>query len=65
MKYKIGGIGLDDSHHSSKSFNLIKRQTFAKIEIKIIDTGVGIKKVNLNKLFMDFAKLDEHSKMNA
>ena len=32
---------------------MIKRQTFAKIEIKIIDTGVGIKKENLPKLFMD------------
>ena len=33
--------------------------------MKIIDTGVGIKKENLPKLFMDFAKLDEHSKINA
>ena len=27
-----------------------KLETFAKIEIKIIDTGVGIKKENLDKL---------------
>ena len=26
---------------------------------------MGIKKENLNKIFMDFSKLDEHSKMNA
>jgi len=33
--------------------------------IEVCDTGVGIKKENLDKLFMDFARLDEHSKMNA
>lgn len=43
----------------------IEFESFAKIQIKIIDTGVGIKKENLKKLFMDFSKLDEHSKMNA
>ena len=26
---------------------------------------MGIKKENLSKLFMDFSRLDEHSKMNA
>ena len=31
----------------------------------ISDTGCGIKKENLDKLFMDFGKLDEHSKINA
>jgi signal transduction histidine kinase len=36
-----------------------------KLRIQITDTGVGIKKENLSKLFMDFGKLDEHSKMNA
>jgi hypothetical protein len=37
---------------------------FVKIRIEIIDDGVGIKKENLRKLFMDFSKLDEHSKLN-
>ena len=30
-----------------------------------MDSGVGIKKENLGKLFMEFGKLDEHSKQNA
>ena len=38
---------------------------YIKIRIDISDTGVGIKKENLSKLFMDFGKLDEHSKINA
>jgi signal transduction histidine kinase len=53
----------DSSNEASEQ--PIKYETFAKIQIKIIDTGVGIKKENLKKLFMDFSKLDEHSKMNA
>ena len=32
--------------------------------IQIEDTGVGIKPENLEKLFQNFAKLDEHSKIN-
>jgi len=36
-----------------------------KLKIEIIDSGVGIKKENLSKLFMEFGKLDEHSKVNA
>ena len=27
--------------------------------VEIIDNGIGIKKENLNKLFMEFNKLDE------
>jgi len=33
--------------------------------LDISDTGCGIKKENLDKLFMDFGMLDEHSKINA
>ena len=40
-------------------------EKFVKIKIEIIDSGVGIKKENLGKLFMEFGKLDEHSKVNA
>jgi signal transduction histidine kinase len=32
--------------------------------MEIIDSGVGIKKENLDKLFMDFSRLDEHKNMN-
>ena len=38
---------------------------FVKFKIEIIDSGMGIKKENLDKLFMEFGKLDEHSKVNA
>jgi signal transduction histidine kinase len=38
---------------------------YIKLKIEIEDQGVGIAKENLSKLFMDFSKLDEHSKMNA
>ena len=38
---------------------------YIKVKLEISDTGCGIKKENLSKLFMDFGKLDEHSKMNA
>lgn len=38
---------------------------FVKFRLEVHDTGVGIKKENLKKLFMDFSRLDEHSKMNA
>lgn len=31
-----------------------------KLEIAIQDTGAGISKENINKLFTDFAKLNEH-----
>jgi signal transduction histidine kinase len=36
----------------------------AKFLIEINDNGMGIKKENLSKLFLEFGKLDEHSKMN-
>ena len=33
-------------------------------EIQIIDDGIGIKEENIGKLFIEFEKLDEQSKMN-
>ena len=33
-------------------------------QIEIIYNGIGIKQENINKLFMEFGKLDEQSKMN-
>jgi signal transduction histidine kinase len=38
---------------------------FVKLKIDIVDSGVGIKKENLSKLFLEFGKLDEHSKINS
>jgi signal transduction histidine kinase len=32
---------------------------FANLTIEINDQGIGIKEENLDKLFMDFSKLDE------
>lgn len=37
---------------------------YLDFEIRIIDSGCGISKENLGKLFMNFAKLEEHSNMN-
>lgn len=34
------------------------------LEIAIQDTGAGISKENIDKLFTDFAKLNEHKQMN-
>ena len=35
-----------------------------QIQIIVEDNGIGIKKENLGKLFMDYNKLNEHKKMN-
>ena len=47
------------------SFDTLAPLNYVKIAIEVCDTGVGIKKENLSKLFMDFSRLDEHAKMNA
>ena len=38
---------------------------FVQLQLSIIDTGIGISEAGLEKLFMDFSKLDENSKRNA
>ena len=45
--------------------NFEEGEKYIKFEIDIIDNGVGIKEENLDKLFMNFGMLDEHSKMNS
>lgn len=47
-------IGQDDNDQIS----------YIKYAIEIEDSGKGIKPQNLKNLFMDFGKLDEHSKIN-
>ena len=37
---------------------------YMQIKIVVEDNGIGIKKENIDKLFMDYNKLDEHKKMN-
>jgi signal transduction histidine kinase len=59
---------VDDASSKSSQQDLVTEQTnekFVKLKIEIVDSGVGIKKENLGKLFMEFGKLDEHSKENA
>jgi signal transduction histidine kinase len=40
------------------------KDNYISFQIKIIDTGVGISKENLPKLFMNFGKLEEHAAGN-
>jgi signal transduction histidine kinase len=37
---------------------------YLEMEIRIIDSGCGIAAENLEKLFMNFSKLEDHSSMN-
>jgi K+-sensing histidine kinase KdpD len=39
-------------------------EKFIKLKITIEDNGAGIKKENIDKLFTDFTKLNEHKQMN-
>jgi signal transduction histidine kinase len=36
------------------------RQYYIEFEIHIVDTGCGISKENIPKLFMNFSRLEEH-----
>jgi len=40
------------------------RMYYIEFEIHISDTGCGISKENIPKLFMNFSRLEEHQKMN-
>ena len=55
-------LSSDQNGPNIKSMN---DKRYLKIRLDISDTGCGIKEENLSKLFMDFGKLDEHSKINA
>ncbi len=39
-------------------------QNYINFEISIKDSGCGISPENINKLFMNFSKLEEHENMN-
>ena len=54
-----------DPNATDDSKRIEDQKQYIKIKLEISDTGCGIKKENLDKLFMDFGKLDEHSKINA
>ena len=55
------------SNKSSKKLtdHLVEHMKFIKLQIVIEDNGVGIDKNNLDKLFMDYSRLQEHQKMNS
>jgi signal transduction histidine kinase len=70
------GASKDKAPKRVKSFDLIKIQEdlatssydqmkFIKFKMVIEDSGVGIKKENLGKIFQDYSRLDEHQEMNA
>lgn len=42
----------------------VDHNKFISFYMEIIDTGIGIKKENLDKLFIDYSKLDDNSKLN-
>ena len=48
-------------HFSSK---LSKGQKYINFEIRIKDSGLGIKQTDLGKLFMNFSRLEENNSMN-
>lgn len=59
----IAEVNSENSSLSEKApENNIK--TFLNYAIEIEDEGVGISKENIPKLFIDFAKLEEHEKIN-
>ena len=41
-----------------------QKETYIKFAIEIEDEGMGISDKNLDKIFVDFMKLDEHAKIN-
>ena len=61
---RIVNMNLPESANSSQSKKNKNSDAFIKFRIQVTDTGVGIKKENLSKLFIDFGKLNEHSKIN-
>ena len=60
----IQAIGQLKSEKEEEKEEDVEEFNYLKIRLDIIDTGVGIKKENLSKLFMDFSRLDEHSNIN-
>ena len=42
----------------------INQTKYVKLELVIEDNGVGIEEHNINKLFKDYSKLDEHAEIN-
>jgi signal transduction histidine kinase len=40
------------------------QERYVNIQVRVIDTGVGMTKEGLGKLFIDFNKLDENSQRN-
>lgn len=39
-------------------------EKYIKFELRIVDNGQGIKPENIDKLFMNFSKLEEHADKN-
>lgn len=50
--------------HKLEGISNEQNQYYIDFEIKIIDSGYGISKENMKKIFLNFGKLDEHSKVN-
>lgn len=51
----------DLKSHLKSDLNL---QKYINFEIRITDSGCGISKENLNKLFLNFSRLEDHQKCN-
>ena len=64
-------VRIDNINAQIQEENLSKQEdqskyinAFVHFKIEISDSGIGIKEENLDKLFLQFNKLDEQSKMN-
>lgn len=62
---RSGSLSNNSSHKLlSQQPNEIEVAKYIKMQMTIEDSGVGISKTNISKLFGNYARLDEHQTMN-
>jgi len=63
-KFDVTGENLKSFVENTLSKSKHPIEKYIKYEIRITDSGYGISKENLPKLFMNFGKLEEHAAGN-